>query len=658
MKLPRSAAFLKNVDEAVKELFAATTDLPTFLATAGELSLADRRLIVEQALVLLEMTYVHLPLKRAMHAVDPIQRLKLLQYRLAEMTEETLPDEIQFHNELTDIFTSTRDLHTNYSLPAPFNSKTAFLPFLIEEYIEDGQRKYLVSKLIAGFTHPTFKPGVEVLYWNGIPIRRAVEVNAERQAGSNVAARFARGLDALTIRPMVRVLPPDEEWVVIGYRDLAGKKRQHKQDWLVFSPEMAASGLSLDSASAETTALAIDIQTDAIHQAKKVLFAPQAVAAEKRIEETAVQRAAPAEGVATTMPTVFRARSVTTAHGAFAYVRIFTFNVDEADAFVAEFVRLLASLPQNGLILDVRGNGGGLIYASERLLQVLTPRAIEPERAQFINTPLMLEICRRHGPSPLSADFDLSPWTDSIAQSVATGATYSLGHTITSPSSCNAIGQKYHGPVVLITDALCYSATDIFAAGFQDHEIGPILGTSGNTGAGGANVWTHQLLQILMSEPTGSFTPSPNSPFKPLPNSADMRVAIRRTLRVGERAGVPVEDLGIVPDYHHQLTKADLLDGNADLINRAAEILASRPLRQLSVAITSVANDTLTAVATTQNVARLDVFLDGRPQQSVDVSDGSVQIDVKLPAAGAAALELRGFEGDELVASCRTRLSQ
>ncbi|MFF3930493.1 S41 family peptidase [Streptomyces hirsutus] len=52
--------------------------------------------------------------------------------------------------------------------------------------------------------------------------------------------------------------------------------------------------------------------------------------------------------------------------------------------------------------------------------------------------------------------------------------------------------------MVLITNARCYSATDIFAAGFQDHRIGPVLGTDENTGAGGANVWTHALLSDLL----------------------------------------------------------------------------------------------------------------------------------------------------------------
>jgi hypothetical protein len=172
-----SAEIAKSIHEEIKPQFAGIMDLRTFSETAGKLSLADMRLLVDQALLLLEMFYVHMPLKRAMHAIDPIQRLKLLKYQLAQVPEEQTLSEIRFHSEMTKIFTSLRDLHTNYLLPAPFNERTAFLPFLIEEYFEGGNRKYIVSKLISGFDHPTFKVGVEVLYWNGVPIDRAVEIS-------------------------------------------------------------------------------------------------------------------------------------------------------------------------------------------------------------------------------------------------------------------------------------------------------------------------------------------------------------------------------------------------------------------------------------------------------------------------------------------------
>ena len=213
--------FTKDPDD----LWASVIDLQTFLKRAEEtiLSLADMRLLVEQASMLLEMFYVHMPLKRAMHAIRSDSAARLLKYRLAQMSEEQKMSQVSFHSEMTRIFTSTRDLHTNYFLPSPYNDKIAFLPFQIEEYFEDKQKKYIVSRLATGLDHPTFKPEAEVLYWNGIPIQKRNRANADQHAGSNSEASHARGLDSLTIRLMRRELPPDEEWVVIGYRSLNGE---------------------------------------------------------------------------------------------------------------------------------------------------------------------------------------------------------------------------------------------------------------------------------------------------------------------------------------------------------------------------------------------------------------------------------------------------
>ena len=130
-----------------------------------------------------------------------------------------------------------------------------------------------------------------------------------------------------------------------------------------------------------------------------------------------------------------------------------------------------------------------------------------------------------------------------------------------------------------MTDARCYSATDFFAAGWADHEIGPILGVDDRTGAGGANVWTHQLLMQLV----GDRASEPGSPYAPLPKGANMRVAIRRGLRVGALSGTPVEDLGVAPTVQHAMTKADILSGNVDLLEKAGEILAGLPARRLDV---------------------------------------------------------------------------
>jgi hypothetical protein len=545
------------------------------LLEEATLTREERLLLVEQALTLLELSYVHLPQKRAMYAVDPVQRLRLIKYRLEQSTGSLRP-EIFFHNEMIEIFTQVRDLHTNYLLVAPYSDKTAFLPFLIEEfYDENRDSHFIVTKIDSQANLPdSFVPGVEILFWNGVPIRRAVELNGDRQAGSNPDARYQRGLSTLTIRPLLRSLPPDEEWVVLRYSTADGRVHDAKFEWYASRqpPEMSADQQARGTG--EALAFGFDIQWSQTQEVRKELYAPpQARHLEARLQELSQSEQRKfieqdnQAAFASLLPLIFRADEKRTKSGTFGYVRVFSFMHSDADAFVAEFKRLVDLLPQDGLIIDVRGNGGGNILASERLLQVLTTDDIEPARFQFINGPLTLALARRYA--------DLAVWAPSIAQSVETGALESLSFPITTKQSLKNIKQDfqpYPGPVVLITDALCYSATDMFAAGFQDHKIGKVLGTSGNTGAGGANVWTHSDLRALV----GRLDPSSpvSGAFKPLPRGAEMRVAIRRCLRVRENAGIPVEDLGIVPDEIHNLTKDDLLKGNVDLLDAAGAMLA------------------------------------------------------------------------------------
>lgn len=647
-KAPAAAARPEDA-AAVEANLGAIETLTDFLATTGQLSAAERERIIDQALVLMESFFVHLPLKRAMHAVDPIQRLKLLRKRHSRLSERA------FHDEMISIFTRLRDLHTNYVLPEPFRSRTAFVPFRLEEFIEGNKRRYVVTQVSPIVTDPKFVPGVIVTHWNNIPIDRAVELNAEREAGSNVDARHARGLAAMTIRWMGMSLPPDEEQVTVRYRD-GNRKREIEFDWQVVKPDAPESGLDvlgpLGELGDQARSLGVDAKAEAQRRALKLLFSPKAMRLERRMAGYARAQAAgggadsaaqPPENLAevSTMPDVFKDfRNVTTSSGTFGYLRITTFNVNDDQAFLQELIRLTGLLSQEGLILDVRGNGGGLITAGERLLQLLTPHPIEPCRLHFINTPLTRRLCEKN-------EF-VGRWKDSIGQAIETGETFSQGFPILSVAEYNDIGQKYQGPVVLVTDALCYSTTDIFAAGFQDHKIGKILGVNGNTGAGGANVWSHDLLR--------KFLPGTDSPLKPLPKGASFRVAIRRTTRVGERMGVPLEDLGVIPNEPHQMTREDVLNGNKDLIEKAASLFAGMTVRELRGRVDSIANGSAQVTATTRHVTRIDAYVDKRPRATVDIAaDGSHSFAVP-GVAGAGTLELRGFQDDELVVATRLQL--
>src|SRR5437588_894619 len=365
------------------------------------LSRTDRLRIIDQVILLLEMNYVHLPLKRAMHAINPIQQLKLLKYRLE--TTRKMEDEAQFHHRLVEIFASLRDIHTRYLVPSPFRRYTAFLPFLIEQYFEDKEQdRYLVSRIDRNHFHPArqtdidvFEPGVEVLFWQGTPIKRAIEMNGERQAGSNSEARLARGLDSLTIRPLRASLPPNEEWVEITYRDLRGQTRSMRHHWLVYKAKTKPSATK----TSKLKRAAVDVLKSKINQVKCELFAPRDLPVHPGFEFIFYSqvRSVPLTELGSKKPGQKKV----------GYIRLFNFDVDDQALFVNEIKKVITDkdFPQDGLIIDVRGNGGGRIRAGERLLQLFTPRRIRPELFEFINTPLNLEICKI-APS----DLGLSQW--------------------------------------------------------------------------------------------------------------------------------------------------------------------------------------------------------------------------------------------------------
>jgi C-terminal processing protease CtpA/Prc len=647
------------------ELAATLPRLVDNLPKDAGLTLENKRTLVDQAKVLIEQVYAHLYLKKALYAIDPVQRLSLLQYRLENPSDIVVKSELEFHRELLAIFTSLHDLHTNYVLPTPYNSLTAVLPFLVEEYFDEQQQPhYLVTKISSVVaTSESFKAGVELILWNGLPIVEAIRLNGEQGGGSNPAARYAVGLRSLTIRPLAINLPPLESRIYLQYKTVEGTVQDISFEWLVLKPGARAEldvGVAPSVPSPDTR---LPIQPDPstvhrdilmgneleglyINQARKQLFVNLA---RKRTRRSTSQ------GDSTEVKSLIAdigARIVNTPSGSFGYIRLFSFMVQDDNAFINEIIRLLKLLPQTGLILDVRGNSGGLITAAERLLQIFTPRSIEPEKAQFISTPLMRELCIRNSPSPIAPQINLKDWVPSLKQAPVSGSLYSTAHAITSVEEANDIGQVYNGSVVLITDAHCYSATDMFAAGFRDNKVGKILGASDNTGAGGANVWQHMVLRVLAEAPGRTETNTLVKIFKDLPRGADFRVSSRRMLRVGEQAGMPLEDFGIEPDERHYMTRTDVLKENQDLINHAAKLLVAQARYQLAVKTDTA---TCSLQVTTEKIERVDWYINERPAGSADVVNNTLTIQL-AKASGERTIRLEGFAKDEKVAAQQVKL--
>ncbi|MEV0445115.1 S41 family peptidase [Streptomyces spectabilis] len=500
---------------------------------ADPLPLADRYRLVAAARVLLEELYVHLPLKRAMHATDPVQRLRLLERRLAPLSE------LQFHAELTDVFRGLRDLHTGYQLPDPYRGHVATLGFLVERYADpDGTPHHIVSKIDPSLVHAGFDVGAELEAWNGVPIERAIERNAAAQAGSNLDARLARGLESLTLRPLRTGPPPDEHRVLLAYSTAGGRRRETRVPWRVRAVERHA-GRAQDPVPTLATSLGIDVGSEAARQVKRALFAPP------RARRSAARA----------LRSVLHYRTVRVRGRSYGYLRIYSFNVSGARPFAEQVARIAARAPAGGLIVDIRGNPGGHVPAAESALQVLSPHPVTPVSFSLSTTRAALALAR--------ANPGFRVWTHSIRAAVETGEVYSQAFPLTDPEAVTSGLARHTGPKVLITDALSYSAADVFAAGFQDNGLGPVLGTARRTGAGGANVWTHELLRVWLPEILGE-----------LPRGAGFRVALRRATRARGNVDVPLEDLGVEADELHRLTERDVTGHNQDLLAAAAALLA------------------------------------------------------------------------------------
>jgi hypothetical protein len=624
---------------SLRDELTAAVSLPDFLSTheVGRLSIDDRRLIVQQALLLLEQNYALLPFKVARYGINPLQRLRLMQARLGRPGDPG--PEVNFHAEMVDIYNSLHDLHTRYTLPQPFNTAAAFLPFLLKEFIEDDRRRYLVGRRRADqpeIGHPTFHFGVEVTHWNGVPMARAIERFAERFPGANPEARHARAVEWFTVRPLAFGPPPDEELLTIQYIDQQGQARQINMTWSVSSFAPGSSGGAGGTAALDVPH-GFDVEGVQFARLRTLLFAPEFIAAEQSGEPVA----AGPDGinVSPEWSTVFEARKVTAAGQVFGHLRIRTFVppasvTNGISEFVREFIRLLGELPQDGLAVDIRGNLGGAILASELCLQALTARPVEPEPAQFAATALNLRICR--------ANESMAAWLPSMEQALETGAAYSAAVPFTPQELLAEVPQSYFGPVILITDARCYSAADIFAAGFQDNGIGLVLGTDGNTGAGGGNIW--KMADLLGSLPTAD-----DFPFRPLPDDADLSLVIRRVLRVGPNAGSPLEDYGVVSNERHAVTRNDVMNDDADLMVAAAGLLGKGTPRRFDVEL-SEAGGELTATFGVTGIDRADVIVDGRPRLTVDL--GGNPGPVPVPGAGGPGMvRIAGYDKGVLVAA-------
>jgi Peptidase family S41 len=655
---------------------------------------AERNLIVDQLRLALSQFYVHLERKKAIYNFDPVRALDLLVPTLEKLSNT------EFHQSIIQLIAKVRDRHLSFYGKAPYGLSVG-LCFSVEQCWKAKKPQYIVTKVDCRVKSKLEKlrVGALVTHWNGVEIDKYLRLNADVFGDGNEAASFARSLAFLTQRPLQDFGQPREESVELGF-SLNGASCQERFVWegLDASEALAASSVPI---------FAGDPQIVHLQQINRLRFARQSFDEPPSTPVAAlgvpriVQRSKIADKIADY-------GCVTTQHGTFGYIRLWSFGANDADDIVNEFIDVLPQLRKNGLIIDLRGNGGGYITAGERVLQLFTPKWITRLRFQFRVTAATRSMVKLTN--------ELSNWQQSCEDAFATGEPYSQGYPVEGcDKDANWVGQTYFGPVVIITDALAFSTADMFVAGFIDHEIGKVICTDQNMGAAGGNVWTldqvgkyipdfdldpkyksslknglvppkvrkefsskgnplsetatiaevgadfgerawmifdgsiFHVVRYLpwMTKPLNVYLARNRLGFAPLPPGVGFGITMSRCMRVGKNEGKLIEDLGITPDLVYQMTRKDITEQNQDLITEASLKLKKMPVYDLSIEVRKTENAYVLNCRTLK-LTSVQLLVGDRYLTGGDASDAQ-PIELSVPNQYASVVAL-GFNGNEVVA--------
>lgn len=464
-----------------------------------EITDADHRL-VEAALKLFEFANVHL-LERRDQGINPVAEL----YSLREKMPLNRP---ALYSALLMIFARFGDRHSRCLLPKPWNNSFAFLPFTLGRCTEADKYLYIVT----GSIEPSLSSGDRIISWNNEPIEALLDQHMAAQLGANRAARVAKAIQSLTIRPLALLPPPLADAVTLIIRDTNGAERQVKLYWQV------TDGADLEN------------------QFTKCL--PRY------------------PGFETVIPGLLQ-RRIEINDKQVGWIKVQSLRI-APDTFLPAFSESLKQMPEDGLILDFRGCEEGFISTGEAMLRCLTDKTLTPLPFQFRSTEWTRQI--------VTANSALSNWHGPLEQAASTGEAYSEGLPLIKPESMQGIKKRYFGNMVILVDALTYSTAEMLAASMQDHQIATIIGTDEQTGGGGASPWHQDLIFRLSNDPL----------FERAAGDPGLQMAVLRCHRVGQHSGDLLEGFGVKPDIHHHLTKRDVLEDDIDLAERAVHSLTQR----------------------------------------------------------------------------------
>ncbi len=528
-----------------------------------ELSDAEKRTVAEQAQLLLAGVYVHRFQKQDFYpgVTDPVPAVQAVIDKLDELT---VPE---MEAELYRIFSSQRDLHLNYIFPQPYASFQSSLPLTLKRV--QGLRNFFEVRVdavnaerFAEFAPDQRVPevGDQVIAFNDVGIRAAVDNLVEVGQGANRFGGFSRALARLTFRPHLLTLVPEEDEVSITFRSQkAGRYGRKFERYTVTVPWITAVPASTVAAQAQQ-------RTSVVPPSRKLILKEMDIKEDlfqKLFNDHRKQNGLIARNAFPSNPSnepEITWGVIENRLGRFGYIRLDSFvPVNGVDFAVQEVRRIIFDEfdGTRGMIFDIRNNGGGFGQLSDELPQLFGRNNAVTAQDRLINTDTMSRIFNE-------SIFGLAfpEGLDAINEVSGTDATHTRVFSLFDSPGVNTFGQVYNGPVAVLANSNSYSASDYFSCHMQDSGNGFVFGEEPRNGAGGANVFEHSLF--------AQFVPSV---FSPLPATHRARVSFGQGIRQGLNEGSFIEDFGCEADLLVSPRLSDLMDGGERQISRITAAL-------------------------------------------------------------------------------------
>ncbi len=545
--------------------------------TYNKMSIEQRQTIISMAKINLGEIYSNRLTKIQDFGtqVDPLIQLKNFESNFMDSPIE------EFHRELAKIFHSQRDYHVWYLAQGPASCYAAFLPFSVIHAKKNASKIVVVKSINTKGNALNIAPeinklsvGDELISFNDNDLQTELNKLNIYNRGANPGAFLRGSTSLLTYRPQRHLVPlPEEDVINLKFKKHNGEIYDLSIPWLVNSDLNCLKNNKKEDGHkafiAENTFIMDYEQLYKNPVVKRKKSNPFILADSKvKFNKGFIRHS---EINQTKDPSISW-WSFNNNGNLYGVIKLDSFNPsitsDESKQIVSN---ILSNEMANfdGVIFDLRNNGGGIIHYGESLVELVSNKTVDLLKFQFLNTPAMRHLVNNAWPNSeyVSAIQDAEK-----RNALMTDPIYLDGVT---PEYLFTTGQVFFKPTAIFTNGNCYSTCDITAALYQDTGLGEIWSEDAQTGGGGANNWNFgELLNALPNDNLG--------PFKELPTSMDMGFAFRQTIRSGSHLGEIIEDVGVVADHVIEASVEDIITNGDSQFKKIADSLESKKSKYLS----------------------------------------------------------------------------